>query len=106
MSWRDFPLPALNANPDFITSVGFEAGSFMSMELHCAYPELIKGVGLLSGGPPGSYIGGKDGLHNTKYEMLRQKGKSDKTYQYLFNAVFNSNVKRMEKLEKYKQIGP
>jgi len=67
MSWEQFPLPSLNANSDTITAVGFEAGSFMSMELHCAYPELIKGVGLLSGGPPGSYIGGKDGLHDTKY---------------------------------------
>ena len=95
MSWKDFPLPGMNANPNLITSVGFEAGSFMSMELHCAYPEIIKGVGLLNGGMPGSYIGGKDGLHNTKYEILRTKKKTDSTYSYLFNVLFDKNVSEM-----------
>ena len=50
----NFPLPTLNARNDLVTAVGFSSGSFESMELHLAYPELFKGVGLLGGGTPGS----------------------------------------------------
>lgn len=42
-------LPALNVMKDNVTSVGFSAGSNLSMQLHLAYSDMFKGVGLLAG---------------------------------------------------------
>ena len=43
-------LPSMNAHADTITFSGFSSGSFMSTNMHVIYSDIIKGVGLTSGG--------------------------------------------------------
>ena len=43
----------------------------MSMQLHVAFPEVFKGVGLIAGGPPGSFIGGRNGYLSGRYKVMR-----------------------------------
>ena len=48
-------LPGLGVNPDLVTIAGMSAGSFMANQMHVAYSDLIKGAGLIIGGPYGSW---------------------------------------------------
>ena len=44
-------LPALCANPATVTVSGFSAGAFMASQMHFIFSDMIKGAGLISGGP-------------------------------------------------------
>ena len=49
----DYSLPAFNIDPATITMSGFSSGSYMSANMHVVFSDLIKGVGLIAGGPYG-----------------------------------------------------
>jgi poly(3-hydroxybutyrate) depolymerase len=45
------PLPAYGANAAEITASGISSGGFMAVQLHVAHSGVVKGVGILAGGP-------------------------------------------------------
>ena len=51
MSTQIQKLPQLHLNPNTVTISGFSAGAFMASQLHFIYSGVIKGAGLVSGGP-------------------------------------------------------
>ena len=50
---KDLALPAMGGEPDSITISGFSGGSYTASQLHVIYSDLIKGSGLICGGPYG-----------------------------------------------------
>ena len=50
---KDVALPAMGGDPDSITISGFSGGSYAATQLHVIYSDLIKGSGLIAGGPYG-----------------------------------------------------
>src|SRR6266850_6492371 len=54
LSWRAFaaePLPALGADAGNVTVSGLSSGGFMAVQLHVAHSALVKGAGVIAGGP-------------------------------------------------------
>lgn len=45
------PLPALKAKGNNVSVSGFSSGGFMAVQMHMAYSSIIKGVGVIEGGP-------------------------------------------------------
>jgi len=45
------PLPALATDPGGVTASGISSGGFMAVQLHVAHSSVIRGVGVLAGGP-------------------------------------------------------
>src|SRR5262245_5722308 len=45
------PLPALAADAGDVTTSGISSGAFMAVQLHVAHSSLVRGVGVLAGGP-------------------------------------------------------
>src|SRR5258708_24651623 len=45
------PLPALGASASGITASGLSSGGFMAVQLHVAHSAIVKGAGVLAGGP-------------------------------------------------------
>jgi poly(3-hydroxybutyrate) depolymerase len=45
------PLPALAANTENLTVSGLSSGAFMAVQFHVAHSSLVRGVGVLAGGP-------------------------------------------------------
>jgi len=45
------PLPALGADTREVTASGLSSGGFMAVQLHVAYSSIVKGVGVIAGGP-------------------------------------------------------
>ena len=41
----------MGANANSVSISGFSAGSYMSMQMHIIYSKLIKGAGVMAGGP-------------------------------------------------------
>ncbi len=44
-------LPAMNASRDDLSVSGLSSGAFMSVQMHVAHSSLVRGVGVLAGGP-------------------------------------------------------
>ena len=44
-------LPFLGADPHFTTISGISSGGFMAVQMHVAFSETFKGVGVIAGGP-------------------------------------------------------
>src|SRR6266850_4113649 len=54
LSWRAFaaePLPALGADAGNVTVSGLSSGGFMAVQLHVAHSAIVKGAGVVAGGP-------------------------------------------------------
>jgi poly(3-hydroxybutyrate) depolymerase len=45
------PLPALGADPSAVTVSGISSGGFMAVQFHVAHSSVVKGAGVLAGGP-------------------------------------------------------
>lgn len=45
------PLPKLNIDPSQVTVSGLSSGGYMAVQLHIAYSNTFKGVGVVAGGP-------------------------------------------------------
>jgi predicted peptidase len=45
------PLPKLNIDPSQVTVSGLSSGGYMAVQLHVAYSNTFKGVGVVAGGP-------------------------------------------------------
>jgi poly(3-hydroxybutyrate) depolymerase len=45
------PLPALGADPGAVTVSGISSGGYMAVQFHVAHSSVVKGVGVLAGGP-------------------------------------------------------
>ena len=54
----DAKLPAMGADPDSLTFLGFSSGSFASTLMQVSHSSTIKASGLISGGP---YAAGFEG---------------------------------------------
>jgi poly(3-hydroxybutyrate) depolymerase len=53
---KDVYLPSFGADPDSVTISGISGGSYTANQLHVVYSDLIKGAGLIIGGPYGDDI--------------------------------------------------
>jgi poly(3-hydroxybutyrate) depolymerase len=54
LSWRAFaaePLPALGAEASRVTVSGLSSGGYMAVQLHVAHSAIVKGAGVIAGGP-------------------------------------------------------
>jgi len=45
------PLPALGADPTHVTVSGVSSGGYMAVQLHVAHSAVVKGAGVIAGGP-------------------------------------------------------
>lgn len=53
--YKDWELPSLNADPNFVTMSGHSGGAYQA-NIMSIINENIKGVGLFNGGPYGSSV--------------------------------------------------
>lgn len=72
--WLDHntKLPALGGQTSSVTLSGFSGGSFTATNMHIIYSDLIKGVGLVAGGPYTIY-NAADGI--AKANEMNSQGK-------------------------------
>src|SRR6266446_2809845 len=45
------PLPAMGADANPVTASGLSSGGFMAVQLHVAHSAIVKGAGVVAGGP-------------------------------------------------------
>jgi poly(3-hydroxybutyrate) depolymerase len=50
-AYANDPLPALGADPNAVTVSGISSGGYMAVQFHVAHSRVVKGAGVLAGGP-------------------------------------------------------
>jgi poly(3-hydroxybutyrate) depolymerase len=50
-AWANDPLLALGADPSAVTVSGISSGGYMAVQFHVAHSRVVKGAGVLAGGP-------------------------------------------------------